>query len=212
MQQIIKEPVHITNTSSSSIDLIFTSQPNLITDSGVQSSLHANCHHQIVFAKFNLHIVYPPPYLCEIWHYREANTRLDASSKNLIRKEHFWPKASMKKLIFLITILNIPSNFIPHEIIVCTDKDPPWFNKRIKTLNSRKKMLHIRFHAITKIANPDLIYCLKFLQERLKTLWQLVWRLLLRWKNVLDWKKCPISMFSEIFSPYKHVLAALFRK
>ena len=44
----------------------------------------------------------------------------------------------MKKLIFLITILNIPSNFIPHEIIVCTDKDPPWFNNRIKTLNSRK--------------------------------------------------------------------------
>ena len=25
-------------------------------------------------------------------------------------------------------------------------------------------------------------------------------------------KKCPISMFSEIFSLYKHALAALFRK
>ena len=49
----------------------------------------------------------------------------------------------------------------------------------------------------------------------LKALRQLVWRLLLRWKtdddDILDWKKCPISMFSEIFSPYKHVLAALFR-
>ena len=33
-----------------------------------------------------------------------------------------------------------------------------------------------------------------------------------RWKNALDWKKWPISMFSEIFSPYMHVLAALFRK
>ena len=31
-------------------------------------------------------------------------------------------------------------------------------------------------------------------------------------KNVLDLKKCPISMLSEIFSPYKHVSAALFRK
>ena len=62
LQQIIKEPTHISNTSSSCIDLIFTSQPNLITDSGVHSSLHSNCH-QIVFAKFNLHIVYPPPYL-----------------------------------------------------------------------------------------------------------------------------------------------------
>ena len=76
LQQIIKEPTHISNTSSSCIDLIFTSQPNFITDSGVHSSLHSNCHHQIVLAKFNLHIVYPPPYLCEIWHYREANLRL----------------------------------------------------------------------------------------------------------------------------------------
>ena len=31
-------------------------------------------------------------------------------------------------------------------------------------------------------------------------------------KSVIDWNKCPISIFSEIFSPYKHVLAASFRK
>ena len=66
LQQIIKEPTHISNTSSSCIDLIFTSQPNLITDSGVHSPLHPNCHYQIVFVKFNLRIVYPPPYLREI--------------------------------------------------------------------------------------------------------------------------------------------------
>ena len=35
LQQIIKEPTHISNTSSSWIGLIFTSQPDLITDSGV---------------------------------------------------------------------------------------------------------------------------------------------------------------------------------
>ena len=76
LQQIIKEPTRISNTSSSCIDLIFMSQPNLITDSGVHSSLHPNYHHQLVFAKFNWHTVYHPPYLLEIWHYREANTRL----------------------------------------------------------------------------------------------------------------------------------------
>ena len=63
LQQIIKEPKHISNTSSSYIDLIFTSQLSLITDSCLQFSLHRNCHHQIVFAKLNLYIVYPPPYL-----------------------------------------------------------------------------------------------------------------------------------------------------
>ena len=52
----------------------------------------------------------------------------------------------------------------------------------------------------------------KNMGKSLKALRQLVWRLLLRWKNDLDWKKCPISMFSQIFSLYEHVLAALFRK
>ena len=33
--------------------------------------------------------------------------------------------------IFNRTILNVLSNFIPHETIVCNDKDPPWFNNRI---------------------------------------------------------------------------------
>ena len=61
-RQIIKEPTHILDVSSSCIELFFTSQPKLVMDSGVHASLHANCYHQIIFAKFNLQICYPPPY------------------------------------------------------------------------------------------------------------------------------------------------------
>ena len=42
LHQVIKEPAHILDTFSSCIDLIFTSQPNLIIESGVHSSLHSN--------------------------------------------------------------------------------------------------------------------------------------------------------------------------
>ena len=56
LQQEINTPTHILNYSSSCIDLIFNSQPNLQIESGVHPSLHPNCHHQIVFAKFNLDI------------------------------------------------------------------------------------------------------------------------------------------------------------
>ena len=38
LKQIINEPTHIRNNSSSCIDLVFTSQPNLIMESGVHSS------------------------------------------------------------------------------------------------------------------------------------------------------------------------------
>ena len=50
LNQLIQEPTHMLNSSSSCIDLIFTSQPNLVMESGIHSSSHSNCHHQIVFA------------------------------------------------------------------------------------------------------------------------------------------------------------------
>ena len=45
LQQLINEPTHLRGNSSSCIDLIFTSQPNLFMESGGHSSLHPNCHH-----------------------------------------------------------------------------------------------------------------------------------------------------------------------
>ena len=45
LNQLIQEPTNILNLSSSCIDLIFTSQPNLLMESGIHSSLHSNCHH-----------------------------------------------------------------------------------------------------------------------------------------------------------------------
>ena len=56
LNQLIQEPTHILNSSSSCIGLIFTSQPNLVMESGIHSSLHSNCHHQVVLAKFNLSV------------------------------------------------------------------------------------------------------------------------------------------------------------
>ena len=45
--QIINKPIHILNNSSSCINLIFTTQPNLVMKSGVHSSLHAKCYYQL---------------------------------------------------------------------------------------------------------------------------------------------------------------------
>ena len=36
------------------------------------------------------------------------------------------------------TVVNVFSNFIPHEVIVCDHKDPPWFNGKIKSLFNEK--------------------------------------------------------------------------
>ena len=76
LQQIINEPTHIKGKSESCIDLIFFSQPILVMSSGIHSSLHQNCHHQIIFAKFNLKVHYPSPYEREVWHFKKANTHI----------------------------------------------------------------------------------------------------------------------------------------
>ena len=60
LSQIIKEPTHILRNLVSWTDLTFMSQPNLVMPSGVHSSLHQNCHHQIVLVKFNFTVSYPP--------------------------------------------------------------------------------------------------------------------------------------------------------
>ena len=70
------ETTHLLDSPSSCIDLIFTSQPNLVMEYGVQPSLDPNCHHQLIFAKFDLFIYYPLPYERTAWYYNRANSDL----------------------------------------------------------------------------------------------------------------------------------------
>ena len=61
LHQMIKETIHYLDTYCSCINLIFTSQPNLMIDSGVHSALCPNCHHHIVNAKFSLQVTTSRP-------------------------------------------------------------------------------------------------------------------------------------------------------
>ena len=75
LQQLISDPTHLLPNLPSCIDLIFTDQPNLaVNRGGVFISLHMKCHNQIIHCKFNLMIMYPPPYECLVWDYKRATT------------------------------------------------------------------------------------------------------------------------------------------
>ena len=170
LNQIINEPTHITKNSSTCIDLLFTSQTNLVIESGVHSSLYPNCHHQIIFAKFDLRIFYPPPYERNVWHYKQANIEL-------IRRaiDNFdWNRAldnvspNRQVSIFNDTILNIISNFIPHETIICDDRDPPWINSKIKKVIHEKNKEHKKY--INNKSNFLLLQNINNLQAHIKTL------------------------------------------
>ena len=99
--------------------MIFTSQPNIVVNSCVHSSPHANCQHQNVFAKFDLNIYYSPPYKREVWHYQVA----DAIFIRRAIHEFCWKRAlsnlnvDEEVTVFNRTILNILKSFIPHETL-----------------------------------------------------------------------------------------------
>ena len=123
LSQTIKEATRILESFSSCIDLIFSTQSNLVVESGVHTSLHPNYHRQVVFAKFNVQIYYPPPYPREIWHYKQANTELirRVITNFNCGRAFLNTNVNEKVSVFSSTIINILSNSIPHETIVCDD-------------------------------------------------------------------------------------------
>ena len=82
--------------------------------SGIHSSFHSNCHHQIVFAKFYLSIFYPPPYEKTVWYYERANT--DVIRRAIDRFD--WLGAISNVNIDEKVYFFIIRNFILHETVV----------------------------------------------------------------------------------------------
>ena len=106
----------------SCIDLLFTSQPKFVSETGVHASLFPRCHHQIINAKINLKLYYPPPY--------ERLSKDDLANIRKSLSQFNWHKALKdlnvnKQVEYLSScILNVFSNFVPNKTITCRDKDP----------------------------------------------------------------------------------------
>ena len=104
----------------------------MVIESGIHSSVYSSCHHQIVFAKFNLKICHLPPYSREVCHFKEAKTDFIRRALNDFNWERAFSNTNVNEkvcnnwLSFNNSVLNVLSNFIPHETILCDDKDPRW--------------------------------------------------------------------------------------
>ena len=123
----------------------------------MHTSLHSNCHHQILFSKLNLKIEYPPLYERLVWDYKNA----DSQSINKAIEMFNWEKLFQNKNIhdqlklFNETIVNIVSNYIPNKFITCNEKDLPWLNDHIKRLINLKNEIFIKYLTNRR---PDSVY------------------------------------------------------
>ena len=144
LHQLISQPTHILANSSSCIDLIFTDQPNLVTDCGIHPSLHPNCHHQIIYCKLNLKIVYPPPYRRLVWDFKRASIDSIRKSIKTVDWHFMFLNKNVHEQVSISNniLLNIFSNYIPPKHITVDDRDPPWITKHIKGKINLKSMLY----------------------------------------------------------------------
>ena len=224
LSQIITEPTHILENSKSCIDLLFTSQPNMVMDSGVHASLNPHCHHQIIFAKFNLKVFYPPPHERTVWHFFQANSDLIKRVVDLFDWESALIDldADVQVSVFNDTITNIMPNVVPNEITICDNRDPPWMNRHIKNLifyktnfyktfvHGKNSMFHLltfnnlrnHLHQFIQKAKPNFLNNLakKFSDPSTST--KCYWSLL---KTLLNDKKMPC--IPPIFHNNKYIVA-----
>ena len=142
LKQLIQEPTHISSNSSSCIDLVFTFQANLVMESGVHSSLHENCHHQLAYAKFNL----------KEWfmntRYGIINMQILIKSKKQLNsslgKNHLEIFALMKWSIYSTKLSKMFSQItFPMKKLLMMIRDPPWVNSKIKQLI--QEVIHTEF-------------------------------------------------------------------
>ena len=143
LHQLITDPTHILPQSSSCIDLIFIDQPNLVIDSGVHSSLHANCHHQITHCKLNLKIVFPLPYECLVWNYRKADVTAIRKALDLVNWEFIFLNKTIHDQVLALdqVLMNIFTNYIPNKYKFFDDQNPPQMNDCIKSKIQQKNSL-----------------------------------------------------------------------
>ena len=138
LHQLINTPTHILPNSESCIDLIFTSQPNLISESGVHASLFPRCHHQIIYAKVNLKVYYPPS---------KAELTKIKKSLSQINWHNALKDLNVNDQVEYLTscILNVFSNFVPNKTITCREKDPPWMTDEVKIICHMKAKIYEKY-------------------------------------------------------------------
>ena len=91
---------------------------------GVHSSLSSTCHHEIVFAKLNLKVEYPPLYERVFWYYSRADKSSINRAINAIDWEELFANKTAEFQVSQLNdlLLNICSNYIPEKTVLYDDK------------------------------------------------------------------------------------------
>ena len=142
LTQLIHEPTHFTENSSSLIDLVFTKNTNLVDLSGVgEAFLDQNIrYHCPVYAVFNLEKKHKQScYKRKIWMYDHADyARLNQLVSEFDRSEFKSNDINSYVLNFTDTILEFCNMTIPNKLVTIRPSAPPWLNSSVRRAIRKK--------------------------------------------------------------------------
>ena len=133
---------------SSCIDLIFTSNPSFISASGVELSLYEKCHHTLIYGKINFNVPLPPPYIREVWDYKNAEAENIQQSVSGIDWDFMFQRKTVNQKVHILNecLLNVFHNFIPNKKIKFNYKGPPWMTETVKSKLRERSNLVKRYY------------------------------------------------------------------
>ena len=145
----------------SCIDLIITDQPNLFVEFRVHSFLDDHCQHQIIHRKLNISVPSPPPYKRKIWHYAKAQKDKIISAMGTIDWSTIFSGLDVVDMTQLFTAkcIDIFSQYIPNEIVMCDERDPPWMTATLKSAIMRKHIVYSKY--VKRGRKPDDWECVR---------------------------------------------------
>jgi hypothetical protein len=133
LHQMINEPTHIKDTSTSLLDLIITDSPAYMLNTGTWTPI-GDPYHSTIFCRFQFLIKRNPKYKREIWKYDQCdfvalNEELSNAPWNVLDT---FDDVNDAVDYFMTLFLNICRKHITIKTVTVNPKDKPWFNDHVK--------------------------------------------------------------------------------
>ena len=125
------------------MDLICTNQAKLAVDSVFHPSLYPNCHHRIIYCKFNL-LQIPPTYECFVWNYKHFNENALAKALNQVDCNFLFFNKNVHEQVSIVNrlLMNTFSNFNPNELVIFNYQDPGWMMSNLRDKITRENGIY----------------------------------------------------------------------
>ena len=140
LNQVIYGSIHILLNSASYIDLIFTTEANYVTNSGVLPLVFPRYHHQLVFAKVSFITFFPPAYKQGIWDFSRVNINAIRQAVNCVDWDRAFNSLNIDERVKFLTeyVLYVFHNFVPNNVITIRSKEMLWMTPKINRMVLQK--------------------------------------------------------------------------